>query len=375
MTAFRWLTILALILVGCGSDSDDSPTSPPAPTRGFRMGFTPWPNAATVDDVQATWDRIHAHGDLVTIHLDGGIPWEEAFTGSAYHPNVEADLQGRVDSIDPAMAVVLAVSPLNTMRDDLAGTWGESTNLDRTGEWAARGLASPEVRVAYVEFMDDLIGRFDPDWVNYGIEITELLEHDPGQWDDVVAFCAAVHDSLERRHPGLPLLISATADHPDSPAAAVLSDRIDDLWPYIDVLGISTYPYIFFGLGAEGGNPALLPEAWLSQAATLAGDLPIAIAETGWIGEDLVIPFYSLDVAGTEQWQAEFVGRLLAEADALDLEFVTWFTVADFDTMWSTVLGESPLAAIWRDTGLYDGALRPRPALAVWDAWLGREFE
>jgi hypothetical protein len=230
------------------------------------------------------------------------------------------------------------------------------------------------VQVAYVEFLDDLIDRFDPTWLNYGIEITEILSHDIDAWTEVVDFCAAVHDSLARRHPDLPVLVSATSKHPDSAQSAVVAARIQDLWPYFDVLGISTYPYVFFGLGAQGGDPTNLPADWLSQAVAMSGGRPIALAETGWIAEDLVVAEYSLDVAGTAQWQADFVGSLLSEAEALDAEFVTWYSVADFDSLWATALGESSLAAVWRDTGLYDGDLEARPALGVWDAWLQRDL-
>jgi hypothetical protein len=32
----------------------------------------------------------------------------------------------------------------------------------------------------------------------------------------------------------------------------------------------------------------------------------------------------------------------------------------------------NPLMKAWKDTGLYDGELRARPALEVWDGWLRR---
>jgi hypothetical protein len=41
----------------------------------------------------------------------------------------------------------------------------------------------------------------------------------------------------------------------------------------------------------------------------------------------------------------------------------------DFDTLWETSFGGDPIAAIWRDTGLYDGELAPRVALDAWENW------
>ena len=47
-------------------------------------------------------------------------------------------------------------------------------------------------------------------------------------------------------------------------------------------------------------------------------------------------------------------------------EFVGWWALVDFDARWDSALGQSPVARIWRDTGLYDEALNPRPALDTW---------
>jgi len=130
---------------------------------------------------------------------------------------------------------------------------------------------------------------------------------------------------------------------------------------------LTTNRHEIFITEAEG-----LLAAWLSQAQDYAPGLPIAIAETGWIAEDLVIPAYSLNIAGSAAWQAEYVQKLLAEADRLDAVFVTWFAMVDYDTLWVDSLGQDPLAQIWRDTGLYDEALHARTAVAAWDGWLAR---
>jgi hypothetical protein len=72
------------------------------------------------------------------------------------------------------------------------------------------------------------------------------------------------------------------------------------------------------------------------------------------------------------QDQGDYVERLLSEADALDAELVIWFFTVDFDSLWEGLLGRDPVARIWRDTGLWDENLAPRPALTTWQAWLDR---
>jgi hypothetical protein len=138
------------------------------------------------------------------------------------------------------------------------------------------------------------------------------------------------------------------------------------------LLGVSTYGYVFYG-HADSGNPENLPTDWLSQTQAYAPEKPLAIAETGWIAEDMFIPTYgNLSVTGTPSWQTDYLHKLFAEVDRLNVAFITWFSIVDFDTLWQDTLGQDPLAQIWRDTGLYDSDAQPREALTVWDEWFNR---
>jgi len=98
----------------------------------------------------------------------------------------------------------------------------------------------------------------------------------------------------------------------------------------------------------------------------------VAITETGWIAENLVIPAFGVDVPSSEAFQQAYASHLLSEADALNAEFVIWWTVVDFDALWNGVLLQDPVASIWRDIGLYDEGLQARPALGEWQSWLAR---
>ncbi|MCG8533746.1 MAG: hypothetical protein MI808_01475, partial [Pseudomonadales bacterium] len=61
---------------------------------------------------------------------------------------------------------------------------------------------------------------------------------------------------------------------------------------------------------------------------------------------------------------------LFAEADRLNMQFIIWFSIVDYDALWSGVLGQDDVARIWRDTGLYDENLNARPALTSWQQQL-----
>lgn len=342
-------------------------------TRSMRVGFSPWPWDATVSAVNDTYDKIATHGDLNAHHLDGGIPWEEALAGSAYPANVENELKGRVSRLDPSKPTYLALAPLNPARNQLADTWGASSNMPREGAWATRDFDSPEVQTAYGNFALDLIDRFQPDYFNDGIEVSELLLNDSQAFDKYVDFACNVYTRIKQQHADLPVFVSVALKHPDSADAKTMQQNFGKLLACTDWIGVSTYGYVFYG-HANAGDPDNLPERWLSQAQDIAPGKPIAIAETGWIAEDLVIPTYSVNVKANEENQRAYVARMLKEANALDVRFVMWFTVVDFDPFWNGLLGQDPLAQIWRDTGLYADTNTPRTGLGEWDTWLARTW-
>jgi len=338
------------------------------------MGFTPWPYDATqvaVDDVN---QRIQDNGDIIAHHIIVGVPWEEALQGLPYHPNVDADLTARVQMVQPGKEVFLAIDSLNAFRDAMAPNWGENFNEPLPTPWDTRSFADTEVAAAYLNFALDLIARFDPLYFNYGTEIGELMLNDPAAFDDYVVFAETVYTGIKAQHPDLPVMVSIAFKGPGSAEMTTIATGFDRIRDFVDIVGVSTYPYIFYD-HTDKGDPDNMPTDWLSQVESLAQGKPVAITETGWIAEDLIIPVFGVNIPSTEEFQRIYTSRLLAEADALDAEFVIWWTIIDFDTLWNGVLLQDPLASIWRDIGLYDESLVARPALSEWQTWLERSRE
>lgn len=369
----RWALITAmLLLAGCGGESGNDGSGGPdaaTDTRPYYLGFTPWPYAATTNAVSDTYNRIQNHGDIVAHHLMDGIPWDAAYNETALPAGVESDISGRLGSTRDGQAIYLAVDAINGARNGLANDWTDAGSQPRSAPWDTRGFADPEVIAAYSNFALDMIERFDPAYFNYASEISELVLNDPDQFDDFVTFAQGVAANIRDDHPDLPLLVSVALKSPGSDEAGEIVAEFDRLLPYIDIVGISVYPYAFFG-HASAGNPASLPDNWLSQIEALAGTKPVAITETGWIAEDLDIAGFGLSVDGSPARQSAYVETLLAEAEALEAEFIIWFSVVDYDTLWEDDLGMDDVAKIWKDTGLYDESLTARPALNAWDAAL-----
>ena len=387
-------TLLSLLIAlawlgGCGGSSSDADAGANVPglrdgdagrgssdggdgaamTRDFALGFTPWPYAATQEAVSFVNSEISERGDFVAHHIDSGIPWQEALEGVAYPSEVEANLRARLESTPRAQRQYVALSPFNSARDGLAGYWSAGTNEPLPAVWAARELDSPEVIEAYTRFALDIVGRFEPKWFNLGVEASELILNDLARYQRFVVFAEQVAGALKAKFPNTKTMISVALKSPGSNEAALIETHLPSALAHVEVLGISAYPYVFFS-HTDKGDPASLPANWLSQVKAFSGDKPIAIAETGWIAEPLQITEFGVDVPANAEQQADYVRALFGEADALDAQFIVWFALVDFDELWAETLARDPIAHIWRDTGLFDEELRPRPALDVWQAQL-----
>jgi hypothetical protein len=365
-----------VLFISCGESSESHQGGEheiSSNKRSFYMGFTPWPYDATVSAIANTYALIQNSGDIVSHHLMVGIPWEEAFTKTQLPDNVEHDISSRLDQSAPGKVVVLSIDSLNTSRDDLPPNWGEHGEEPRSAPWKIRDFADREVATAYSNFALEMIARFNPSYFNYSPEVSELiLNDDPILFDQFVIFAERVYRRIKAVHPDLPLLVSIALKSPDSAEASKIASRFSRISSFVDMVGISVYPYAFYE-HADRGNPNNLPVNWLSQISSMAGNKPIAITETGWIAEDLMIPQYGLSVQSDIDKQSKYVSQLLATANDLSMEFVIWFTVVDYDALWNNVLARDNLSKLWKDTGLYDEYLNPRPAFDIWNQYYSRK--
>ena len=120
-------------------------------------------------------------------------------------------------------------------------------------------------------------------------------------------------------------------------------------------------------------DPREIPANYLDEFQALAPDKPIAVTETGYIAETLDVKEFGWHAEGSALWQTIWVDWLFRELNRLDAVFVIQFVPRDYDKLYDWITenqGEIEFFKTWRDTGLWDGEGKPRPALKVWDAWL-----
>jgi hypothetical protein len=340
------ILLCSIIMYGCGGSSDSG-------SRSFYMGFTPWPYAATIPAVDNVYTFINREGDLVAHHFQQGIPFTaiDIADFSTYHANVQAEINSRTSKTASGKVIYLAIDSLNGARNDLTDLWAVDGNMTRTGTaWEGLGFNNASVQAAYVDFSKVVIEKFRtqygkvPEYFNYGTEISELMLNEPLKYNtEYVPFAHYVYDELKVAYPSMKLMVSIALKEPGSAQMNTVTTEFADIRDYVDVVGISTYGYAFYD-HADKGNP----------------------------DTNLSVPFYSLDVNGSEAYQKRYLQKLFSECNSLDAEFIVWFTSYDYDTLWTVTLGSDPLSHIWKDTGLVDDGLVERPALSEWRSWLDR---
>jgi len=367
------LLAVAIMLPACAGSDSGGPNDPP--TRNFKMGFTPWPYAATVDAVNNVYNFIDSSADMIAHHMDSGVPWNESITPDnfdSFGQNVKDEVNDRVNrtAFMNNKTVYLAVSPFSKSRDDIAAYWNTAVNQPRVAPWDTLDIGNDFVVSAYANYVEELIKKFNPAYVNYAIEINEYYHNRPSvaDRDKLDYFVVNVYSYLKNLHPNIKFMTSFVLTSPGSDKmleSAELFQRIKD---YNDIIGVSVYPYAFFS-HADKGDPANLPYNWLSQITSIAPGKPYFVAETGFIAESLSIPAFSVDVVADEDKQDLYLDRLFTEADRLNMQGIVWFTAYDYDDLWASDLKDD-LSLIWRDTGLKDGNQIARKSLGTWNQWL-----
>lgn len=362
-------TALAFVVLGSGCKKENKTEE----SRSFYMAVTPWPADFTVAAVDDAYRFINNHCDAVSHHFDEGVPYEEAYRNLPWPSALREEIARRKEKTQPGKVVFLSVAPLNLTRKEKADYYRETTDVPDSIQqhWKMLPINHPSVITAYTRFMGYLMDELQPRFVNFGVESNEV-GWDATGFTQYKEFLAAVHNGLKTKYPSLPFFISfMVSDHPASLSLAA------QLLPYTDYVSLSAYPYIHALTTADGiTDPERFPADYFTRFLDLAPDKPWGFAETGYIAEDLVIPTYSLNKKGTEEWQKDYLQLVCELSERRKAQFLIWFCSSDYDAgnnRLKAVGLYQDLFGLWEDTGLRDENGRQRPACATWLQWMRRK--
>lgn len=337
--------------------------------RNYLMGFSPWPYDYSVDAVTWTYSAIQEHGDIVSHHLDEGVPWDEALNGSPFPKGMTDDMNFRLWQTKPETARLLQVTPLSMGRDGLALRRGDKPNQGLSGDWSSRRLNDPEVKKAYLNYVERMNDMFKPTYLITGIESNLLIRKKPDAWNDYVDLQCSTYRSLKDAGVKAPILVSlvTVAFFPEWSSEDNLNAQlagVQSLKGCVDGFALSAHPFMS-GLLAE-----TFPKDYFDRLAKYIPNIR-GVAESSYPAQEW--SYGTLKWNGSDFKQEFFLREMLEAASKGNYEFIVWFTARDYDALWANALGKSDQALVWRDTGLFDENGEPRSALHAWDRYFEKK--
>ncbi len=346
-------TLASVLALSCASTATDSGTPPPAnATRSYRMGFSQLPPRLSVAEVLRTLDSVSRHADAALMVID--IPW------AALLADTNPAILVRRDQLQLAQLIAQRGLPLTVQLEPANG-------LDRRAESAVLtslggSITDPAVQRAYREYVVAFDSIVRPSALLIAVE-TNLIRaaSRPAVYDALVAMSNAAATQLRAAGSTTKLMVSVQVEFAwgnlagagNGTFAGIQRDRTD--FPFIDMLGLSSYPYL-------GGftTPEQIPLDYYSRIASGA-TIPMMVTEGGWTSGSVT------GVTSSPELQARYIRRQMQLADAAKLLGVFQITFTDLDLVSFNVPAGSILP-LFAQLGLVDVNYRAKPALAVWDS-------
>ena len=337
-------------------------------SRPFHLGFTLWPADLTLEGFITAQDFAHEHGDIVSVMFGGGIPWPESFVDKPYSQHVQNKMAYQPPT---GKKLFLSISPLNRDRKDIALYWGEKENQPLPAPWQSYALNSPEVKRAYLNFVLRSVKAMNPSYLAIGIENNVLLSHSAKKWAELMELHRETYAAVKLQYPSLPVCFTTEVLHYKKlygeARGSDQETQVAELMKHSDLFAMSVYPHMSHDV------PRPVPDDFFDFARKFGK--PIAVSESGDTSRDVELKAFKLTLKGSEAGQKQFTEMLLKTAATNRYEFVITFATTDFEKLCEKLPPPvDDLARVWAYTGLQTSEKKPKPALAVWDAYLKAKY-
>ncbi len=316
------------------------------------MGFSvipPKPDIKTAVRSMEVWTQ---RADAAIMHLD--VPWALLLAGTSPEEALRrdgVDLEHYYRS--KHLVLVVTIDVTNGL-----GRESEATALVT----ARRSITEPAVQRLYRNYVRALVAALHPDYLGLAAETNLIRAIAPRPvYDAVVRMTGDAAADIRRQHSSsaLPLYVSVQVETAwgklGKQAGFVGIDQDMRDFPFMNVIGLSSYPYL-------GGfkDPGQIPLDYYTRVRG-SRSLPLMVVEGGWPSASVRGVFSS-----SPEMQASYIARqseLLDSAKAIGV-FQLSFTDLDLASFPKPVPAILPLFAT---LGLVDTNLKAKPALTTWD--------
>ncbi|MEP6692908.1 MAG: hypothetical protein ABJD07_17250 [Gemmatimonadaceae bacterium] len=343
--------------------AEQIPPSATAPARPYWLGFSAIPPRADIKQAIRSIDVWTRRSDAAIMHIDP--PWAELLAGVAPEHDVVKDKLGLANYFRArgTKLLIVTIDPENGLARER-----ESDVLIA----AHRSITEPGIQTLYLRYVAAVDSLLHPDYLGFAAEVNLVRLAAPRSvYDAVRTMANAAAAETRTRHSAAKLYVSTQVEvaYGRMPAARPYAGVAEDLrdFPFIDVLGLSSYPYL--GGFAE---PEQIPLDYYERLSRESGKR-VLVVEGGWpsVGASAV----GLSVKSNEETQARYIARHMQLADSARALAVTQLEFADVDlaSLPANIPGkDNPIMPLFVSIGLVTSDLRVKPALSVWDSAFAR---
>lgn len=342
---------------GGGDDNEGTPSAPviqAPPPRTWKLGFSPTPPRPFGNLVLQGIDLWALRAELVIIHEE--LPWAKLLNGqspdliiASEKANLLAYLRGK------GLELVYMGDPTDPLSRSQ-----EAPQLRVRG----RSITEPEIQRLYREYMLAVARLMNPQIVGVAAETNLIRAVAPERvYDAVVQVGNDTASELRAAGASMPLMTSVQVETAwgvlgeQGPYVGIDADLHD--FPFIDVLGLSSSPYLGYA------DPDEIPNDYYRRL--VPRHLPAMVTEGGW-------PSASVSsIQSTPDEQARYIERHAALLDSISARAWLHLLFADTDL----VALRQPIPAnlpLFATNGFTDSDFNPKPALAKWDALFARQL-
>lgn len=336
--------VISLFVLSC---DDDKPYQ-----RSYRMGFQN--SAPRIDNLDLFIQSLNLwtqRSDAAIISTE--VPWEELLAGADPVQYAIDHYRGLVEFYrSKDLELWIYIDPQN--------------GLDRTSDAlellaAGKSIADPEIQLLYRRFTVVMDSLFQPEHLGLALETNLIRDAASTEiYNGVKEAAQGAADDIRLVNPDVELSVSVQVDHAWGKLAGGTYQGIDQDFldfPFIQELGLSSYPYFGFD------DPIEIPTHYYSQLIE-GKNIPVFVSEGGWSSESLTASGRTI-TSSTETQRAyiQHHSILLQKVNAIAV-FQLVFTDIDLDALPPDVPDNIQYFA---HLGLVDTNLQPKPALTDWD--------
>lgn len=311
------------------------------------MGFQ---NSAPRVEIELVFQSLQmwtTRADAAIISLE--VPWEALYGGKTAVDYVNENFLDLVRYYrEREMELWVYIDPANGL--DRAA---ESTYLTEHG----KSITMAECQLHYKAFVHAMNDVLNPEHLGLALETNLIRDISPSSlYQAIKTITNEVASEVRAKDQEVKLSVSIQVEWAwgklgNSAWVGIDQDFID--FPFIQELGLSSYPY----LGIEA--PSDIPLDYYSRLLD-GRNTPVFVSEGGWSSETVA------QFQNTPQKQKEYMSRhqtILNKVGAIGL-FQLTFTDIDV-AAWPPDTPE--ILALFAHTGLVDIHLQPKPVLEEWD--------